>query len=101
MVLYLVPLIVFNIVIMETTNASELRKNLKSKLDIVSEDRETMIIHRSGQEDVVMLPISEYNSWRETIYLLSTKANRENLEESIVQAEAGEVKKIKSDDLWK
>ena len=101
MVLYLVPLIVFNIVIMETTNASELRKNLKSKLDIVSEDRETMIIHRSGQEDVVMLPISEYNSWRETIYLLSTKANRENLEESIAQAEAGEVKEIKSDDLWK
>lgn len=42
---------------METTNATELRKNLKRKLDAISEDKETVIIHRSGQEDVVMLPL--------------------------------------------
>lgn len=92
---------VLNNVTMETTNATELRKNLKVKLDAVSEDRQTLIIHRSAQEDVVMLPISEYNSWKETLYLLSTKANREHLEASITEAEAGEVTAIKTSDLWK
>lgn len=92
---------VLNSVIMETTNATELRKNLKVKLDAVSEDRQILIVHRSGQEDVVMLPISEYNAWKETLYLLSTKANREHLEASITEAKAGAVTAIKTSDLWK
>jgi len=41
---------------MTTTNITELRKNIKSQLVVVSEDKETMIIHRYGQEDVVMIP---------------------------------------------
>jgi len=86
---------------METTNASELRKNLKNKLDLVSDEKETMIIHRSGQEDVVMVPLSEYNSWMETTHLLSTEANRENLKKSIEEAKAGKVTKVKTKDLWK
>lgn len=86
---------------METTNATDLRKNLKRKLDIVSEDKETLIIYRSGQEDVVMIPLSEYNSWRETLYLSSTKSNKVNLETSLKQADNGDVRVIKTDDLWK
>ncbi len=86
---------------METTNATDLRKNLKRKLDTVSEDKMTVIIHRSGQEDVVMIPISEYNSWKETLYLLSTEGNRANLAASIKEADNGEVVSIKTDDLWK
>lgn len=86
---------------METTNATELRKNLKRKLDLVSDEKETMIIHRSGQEDVVMIPLSEYNSWMETTHLLSTEANRENLKKSIEEAKEGKVVKVKTNDLWK
>ena len=86
---------------METTNATELRKNMKNKLDKVSDDKQTVIIHRSGQEDVVMVPLSEYNSWMETNYLLSTEANRDNLDRSIAEAKKGMVTKINKDDLWK
>lgn len=86
---------------METTNATELRKNLKRKLDVVSKDRETIIIHRSGEEDIIMLPISEYNSWKETMYLVSTRANRKNLEKSIKQAGNGDTERIEIDELWK
>jgi len=37
----------------------------------------------------------------ETEYLTSTEANRESLDRSIQQAEAGEVVKISLEDLWK
>jgi antitoxin YefM len=86
---------------MTTTNITDLRKNIKSHLDIVSDDKETMIIHRSGQEDVVMIPISEYNSWKETLYLMSTKANKENLEKSIGEVENGELEVVNVEGLWK
>ncbi len=86
---------------METTNPTDLRKNLKEKLDKVSNDRQTLIIHRSGQEDIVMISMSEYNSWKETLYLLSTKANRENLEASIAEMKNGKTVAVKTEDLWK
>ncbi|WP_026451947.1 type II toxin-antitoxin system Phd/YefM family antitoxin [Aequorivita capsosiphonis] len=86
---------------METTNATDLRKNLKEKLDKVSEDKQTLIVHRSGQEDVVMVSMSEYNSWKETLYLLSTKANRKNLEASIAEMKSGKTLAIKTENLWK
>jgi len=86
---------------METTNATDLRNNLKQKLDAVSKDRETIIIHRSKEEDIVMIPISEYNSWKETLYLLSTPANRENLEASIKELENGDTQPVNIDSLWK
>jgi antitoxin YefM len=86
---------------MKTTNATDLRSNLKQKLDAVSKDRETIIIHRSKEEDIVMIPISEYNSWKETLYLLSTPANRENLEASIKELENGDTQPVNIDSLWK
>ena len=86
---------------METTNPTELRKKLKEKLDAVSKDGETIIVHRSKAEDVVMIPLSEYNGWKETMHLLSTKANKENIQASITESEngAGESREIAT--LWK
>ncbi len=86
---------------METTNYTELRKQLKSKLDMVSEDKQTVIIHRAGQEDVVMISLSEYNSWKETEYLLSTNANKESLSRSLSEFENGKVVTKAITDLWK
>jgi antitoxin YefM len=86
---------------MLTTNATDLRKFLKTKLDIVSENKETLIIHRPSHEDIVMIPISEFNSWKETVHLNSSRANRENLEESIKEAKEGKLEKVKLEDLWK
>lgn len=86
---------------METTNTKELRKNLKQILDSVSEDKVTLVINRSPQEDVIMLPLSEYNSWKETLYLLSTKKNRDKLEKSISELNNGEYASIRQEDLWK
>jgi len=86
---------------MLTTNISDLRKNIKRKFDAVSDDKETMLVHRAGQEDLIVITLSEFNSWKETLYLMSTKANRENLEASITEADKGELTAIKTEDLWK
>jgi antitoxin YefM len=85
---------------MQTTNATELRKNMKLSLDKVSFDKETIIIHRAAAEDIVMMPISEWNSWVETNYLLSTENNRTHLAESINQLKTGETKEIDINSLW-
>ena len=85
---------------MQTTNITELRKNIKSTLNKVSQDKETIIIHRAGEEDIVMISLSDYNNIMETAYLFSTKANRDHLQKSIQDAKNGNSKKIKLDDLW-
>ena len=85
---------------MQTTNITELRKNIKSTLNKVSKDKETVIIHRASEEDIVMISLSEYNTIMETTYLFSTKANRDHLQKSIQDVKNGNTKKIKLDNLW-
>jgi len=75
---------------MKTVNYSELRNQLKSNLDMVCEDHETLIVHRPGGKSVVMMSLDEYNSQKETEYLLSSPKNAEHLFESIRQLENGE-----------
>lgn len=70
---------------MKTVNYSELRSQLKSNLDMVCEDHETLIVHRPGGKSVVLMSLEEYNSQKETEYLLSSEKNAEHLAESIKQ----------------
>lgn len=74
---------------MKTVNYSELRDKLKSNLDMVCEDHETLIIHRPGGKSVVMMSLDEYNSQKETEYLMSSPKNAERLLNSIKNIEEG------------
>jgi antitoxin YefM len=76
---------------MKTVNYSELRQNLKSNLDMVSEDSDILIVHRSKGKSVVMMSLDDFNSLQETQYLLSTKNNRERLLDAVVDVEKGKV----------
>ena len=60
---------------MNAVNYSDLRRNLKTYLDRVCDDHETIIIARKDNENVVMVSIDEYNSLVETAHLLSTESN--------------------------
>jgi antitoxin YefM len=75
---------------MNAVNYSDLRRNLKTYLDRVYDDNETIIIARKDNENVVMVSIDEYNSLVETAHLLSTEANARHLADSIGQARAGQ-----------
>jgi len=75
---------------MEVLSYSDARKNLKSVMDKVVEDRSEAIITRRNGEAVVMVSLSEWNSILETEHLLSSPENARRLREAIAQLDRGE-----------
>lgn len=73
---------------METVNYSEFRANLKYWFDKVVNDVTDIIIKRKNGKDLVLISLDEYNSLKETTYLLTGK-NRDVLLNSIKELEAG------------
>ena len=71
-------------------NYSDLRRNLKSYMDKVYEERDALIVTRKNNENVVVMSIEQYNSLMETSYLLSTETNAHHLVESLRQARSGQ-----------
>lgn len=59
---------------MRTANYSELRNNLKAYLDGVINDSEPLFVHRAGNESVVVISLEEYNSIKETEYIMKSPA---------------------------
>ena len=68
---------------------TDLRANMAVYLDRVLSDRSDLVVTRQGREPVVVLPLAELESMRETLYLLSTPANAEHLLGSIADLESG------------
>lgn len=58
--------------IMRTANYTDLRTNLKSYIDSVIDDYDTVIINRGNGKGVVMISLDEYNSLKETEYIMSS-----------------------------
>ncbi|MEX1191465.1 MAG: type II toxin-antitoxin system Phd/YefM family antitoxin [Brumimicrobium sp.] len=74
---------------MKVVNYTDLRVNLKKWMDIVINDVEELIIKRKNNKDLVLISLDEYNSLKETSYLLSGK-NRDVLMQSIKEAKGGQ-----------
>lgn len=71
---------------MKTVNYSDFKLNLKKWLDLVANDVEELVIKRKNNKNLVLISLKEYNSLKETSYLLSG-SNGDRLLESIKQAE--------------
>lgn len=73
---------------METVNYTDFRSNLKHWFDKAINDVSDIIIKRKNGKDLVLISLDEYNSLKETTYLLTGK-NRDILLNSIKELEAG------------
>lgn len=73
---------------MRVVNYTDLRVNLKKWLDLVVDDVEELIIKRKNNQDLVLISLEEYNSLKETSYLLSG-ANRDVLIKSLKESKSG------------
>ena len=79
---------------MKVINYTDLRLNLKKWLDLVVDDVEELIIKRKNNKDLVLISLEEYNSLKETNYLLSGK-NRAVLLNSLEEAKSGDLEEHK------
>ena len=76
---------------MLAVNYTTLRDNMKTYMDKVTDDFETMIVTRKNNKNVVMLSEEAYNNLMENVYVMGNKANYDGLMESKAQLDKGNV----------
>lgn len=74
---------------MKTMSYSESRARYAEVLNAVTDDREEIVITRAGHEPVVIVSLEDYESLKETAYLLRSPANARRLLASIEELEGG------------
>jgi len=74
---------------MTATTITDFREKLKEYLDRVTDNQEALIISRPKKHNVVVVSQEEYESRRETAYLLSSPKNAARLHEALQQLESG------------
>jgi len=75
---------------MTAMTLNEAKENLERLINQVIDNDEPAILCTDSGQQVVVLPLDEFNSWKETIYLLSNPANAAHLKKSIQEAQAGQ-----------
>ncbi len=74
---------------MKALSYTALRSNLARTMEKVCDDHEPIIITRKSEGAVVMLSLEDYESLKETTYLLRSPKNVKRLLESISELEDG------------
>ncbi|HET8985315.1 MAG TPA: type II toxin-antitoxin system prevent-host-death family antitoxin [Trueperaceae bacterium] len=74
---------------MKTLSYTESRARYAEVLDSVVNDREEVVITRAGHEPVVLMSLADFESMRETAYLMRSPANARRLLDAMERLEAG------------
>ena len=61
---------------MIAVNYTHLRENMKSYMDDVTDNYETVIVTRKDNKNVVMMSEEGYNNLMENLHIMEDKANR-------------------------
>lgn len=70
-------------------NYTQFRNEMKTHLDRVTDDYETVVVTRKENKNVVIISEDAYNNMLENMHLLGNKANYDWLMESKAQLETG------------
>ena len=76
---------------MTVISVNDAKKNLEKVIEQVMADAEPAVLRTETGDEVVLLSLDEFNSWKETIYLLSNPANAAHLRKSIDEARSGHI----------
>ena len=74
---------------MNTTTIDSAKQNLENLIQQFENDAEPILIMLDENRKAVLMSEREFNSWQETIYLLSNPANAEHLRKSLAEANSG------------
>lgn len=74
---------------MKTMSYTESRARYAEVLDSVVNDREEVVITRAGHEPVVIVSLDDFESLRETAYLMRSPANARRLLDAMERLESG------------
>ena len=74
---------------MLVANISDFRKDIKSYLDKVAKNFETLVINRGKDSGIVIMSLDEYNSLMATNYELSSRTNEKRLDSAIDKLKKG------------
>ena len=75
---------------MKTVNFTELRKNLRSYLDGVINNTDTVVISRENGTAAVIISMDEYNAIKETEYIIQSPATMEAIRRASDELDRGE-----------
>ncbi len=73
---------------MQAVFYSQARNNLRTIIDKVCNDFDEYIITTKDNQSAVLISYDEYTAMKETMYLLSSKNNRDRLLDAIDQIES-------------
>ena len=74
---------------MQIATVSDFRKDIKTYLDKVVKNFETLIINRGKDTGIVVMSLQEYNSLMATNYELSSRKNELRLDSAIDKLRSG------------
>lgn len=75
---------------MKTMSYTESRARYAEMLDGVVNDREEVIITRAGHPSVVVMSLDDFESLKETAYLMRSPANARRLLDAMERLEGGD-----------
>ena len=76
---------------MQAITLKSAKRNLPKLVEQVLADAEARIVVTDAGQQVVVMPLDEFNSWQETLHLLSNPANAAHLRRSMAEAQSGQV----------
>ncbi|MDX1967474.1 MAG: type II toxin-antitoxin system prevent-host-death family antitoxin [Planctomycetaceae bacterium] len=79
---------------MQAITLKDAKRNLPQLIEQILADAEPRIVVTEAGDQVVVMPLDEFNSWKETLYLLANPANAEHLRRGIAEAESGPLPRL-------
>lgn len=74
---------------MKIVSLSELRANIAKHFDEIENDHDELIVTRQNREPMVVMSLADFESWKETMHLLASPANRDRLLQSMKELDDG------------